>query len=87
MTDYSEIFYKFLAASWLYYIMNEETPWRDSLYDMWARDLLDHWEEWDHKLKHLITKDDLRAGTLYALTDYPQGVKDYARDWADECMA
>jgi hypothetical protein len=88
MIDYSEIFYKFLAASYLYYIMDEETPWRDSLYDMWARDLLDHWEEWDHAHKRLISQDDLRAGTLYALkeTEYPPGVIKFAKEWQAECM-
>ena len=70
----------------MYYKLDEETPWRDGEYDMWARDLLAHWDEWDHAHKQLISKDDLRAGTLYALNEYPPGVMKFAKEWQAECM-
>ena len=87
--NYGNIFYKFLAASYLYYIMCDETPWSDTEYDMWARDLLEHWDEWEHVHKQLIEKGDLRAGTLYALKEsqYPPGVIKFAGEWQAQCMA
>jgi len=87
MINWDEIFYKFLAASYLYYQLDEETPWRDSEYDMWARDLLKNWEAVTHEFKDLVTEDDLRAGTLYAVTSYPYEVIEYAREWQAKCMA
>ena len=87
--SYDKIFYKFLAASYLYYILGEQPPWTDTEYDMWCRELLDHWDEWDHAHKQLIEKGDLRAGTLYALkeTDYSPGIVKFANEWQARCMA
>lgn len=63
----------FLMASYVYYV-HHHSMLSDELYDRLAKDLLARWGEIDHRHKHLITPDDLRAGTLYTLKeqDYPR---------------
>ena len=53
-------------ASYLYYHKHVSLL-SDALYDDMARRMLARWDELDHVHKHLITKADLEAGTLYAL--------------------
>lgn len=75
---------RFLMASYLYY--HEITSIMDDTeYDKLARYLLDNWDAWqDHQHAYLVTKDDLRAGTLYAIgrDDYPQMVVQASQLWA-----
>jgi DNA ligase-like, N-terminal NAD+-binding domain len=65
-----------LIASYLYYHHNVSIL-SDELYDQMAKDMLEYWGDLEHQHKFLITKDDLRAGTLYRLNadDYPTRVK------------
>lgn len=59
----------------------------DSEYDSLARELLDHYSEWqDHQHSYLVSKDDLKAGTMYALRreEYPQVVRQAFMIWAEE---
>jgi hypothetical protein len=61
-----------LMASYLYY-HNNESMFSDDYYDALSKELLLKWDEIEHSDKHLITKDDLMAGSLYKLKelDYP----------------
>lgn len=66
----------YLIHSYLYYIRNISCI-EDSDYDNMAKYILNNYDVLEHKLKHLITQDDLRAGTLYHLkeSDYPEGLR------------
>jgi hypothetical protein len=61
-----------LMASYLYYV-HHESLLSDACYDDMARVIKASWDKLTHPHKHLITRHDLEAGTLYALKpeDYP----------------
>lgn len=60
----------YLMASYSYYI--EDDPiLSDSLYDELAKRMLESWATLEHRHKGLITEDDLRAGTLLGVREYP----------------
>ncbi len=65
-----------LILSYGYYIRYDNLI-PDTTYDLMMKTLLDHFDEVEHQHKHLITKEDLSAGTLYSLgvDDYPSIVK------------
>jgi hypothetical protein len=63
-------FQLFLMCSYLYYQMNRSVI-TDSDYDRLCVDLLAGWKSNDHQHKHLITRDDLRATTGFAIKEYP----------------
>ena len=69
----------FLVTSYAYY-RRYVSLLKDETYDKIAKTLHDHWDELEHPHKHLVTKEDLAAGTLYALRDYPRIVKHCAED-------
>jgi hypothetical protein len=62
----------YLILSYAYYIEDESLV-SDSEYDALCVRLLDKFDEIEHHHKHLISKDDLEAGTGFALArrDYP----------------
>lgn len=66
----------FMMASYLYYIHDLKLI-SDDLYDSMAKTMLENWDVIEHQHKRFITKEDLAAGTLYALrdADYPNLVK------------
>lgn len=66
----------FLMASYLYYHTNRNLL-SDGYYDELSKELLSRWDQIEHRHKHLITKDDLSAGSLYRLREeeYPMLVK------------
>ena len=76
---------KFLMASYLYY-QTSRSPIPDEEYDHICQLLLKYWGEFEHQHKHLVTKEDLEAGTLYALPldKYPLMVRNAAELWARE---
>ncbi|MBN7763732.1 hypothetical protein JYP52_21570 [Nitratireductor aquibiodomus] len=76
-----------LMASYLYY-HHDVSLLSDGLYDMIAKAMLEAWPELEHDHKHLITVDDLKAGTLYRLTakDYPNRTKAAAVGLVDSNM-
>ena len=49
----------------------------DTDFDQLCKEMLEHWEDMEHPHKHLITKEDLEAGTGYALK-YPLMVQSAA---------
>lgn len=60
------ILQRYLIYSYAYYILNKSLV-SDEEYDSMAKTLLENWNTFEHRHKHLITEDDLRAGTLYAV--------------------
>lgn len=73
---------KYLMASHLYYIRYQSVM-PDFEYDQLAKDLLKGYDDFEHQHKHLVSKDDLRAGTLYAISEeqYPKMVRAAADIW------
>ncbi len=72
----------YLMTSYLYYVLNVSVI-LDDLYDSIAKALLARYDEFDHQHKHLVSKADLEAGTLYHLrgNDYPQMIQMAADIW------
>lgn len=76
---------QFLMASYLYYI-RFQSPMSDAEFDKLTRDLKECWDDFEHRHKYLVTREDLNAGTLFALSeeDYPLIVKGAADMWLRE---
>ncbi len=70
---------QYLIHSYLYYLCNRPVI-DDSAFDKICHDLLVNWDSITHMHKHLLTVEDLKAGTGYTLkmTDYPEIVKSVA---------
>lgn len=79
---YGRMLQKFLMASYLYYCC-DESPMSDHEYDAISKALLDHWDEFEHQHKYLVTEGDLTAGSLFKLRscDYPLMVVGAAKYW------
>ena len=69
----------YLMSSYLYYQCDKQVL-NDDEYDTLAKRLLDEWDSIEHMHKHLITKDDLTAGTGYAIK-YNNRIKNAAERW------
>jgi hypothetical protein len=67
-------FVQYLLSSYLYYVEGRSVL-TDSEFDA-----LDRWDEVDHRHKHLTSREDLEAGTGYAI-QYPSIVIGAARHW------
>lgn len=69
-----------LMASWSYYI-KDHPMLSDNLYDQMAAAMLEAWHQLEHMHKHLITEEDLRAGSLYSWKefDYPCMIRSAAQ--------
>lgn len=72
-----------LKSAFLYYIRDTDSSISDYEFDSICKLLLENWQSVDHRLKYLITEDDLRAGTLYSLSSYryPEQLKRLALLW------
>ncbi len=69
-----------LMASWLYY-RRDISMLRDEYYDWLGKTMASSWSFFqEHPHAHLITPNDLQAGSLYRLQeeDYPTITKDTA---------
>ena len=64
----------YLMSSYLYY-KEDKAVLLDSEFDLVCQRLLDEWDNIVHWHKELINKDDLSAGTGYAINEYPNRVK------------
>ena len=71
----------YLMSSYLYYQCDKQVL-NDDEYTL-AKRLLDEWDSIEHMHKHLITKDDLTAGTGYAIK-YTNMIKNAAIRWHKE---
>lgn len=63
-----------LIASYLYY-MHDISIISDALFDHMSRDMLNQWDTITHDHKHLISEDDLQAGSGFAIPKYPDRVR------------
>lgn len=79
MTPINRKFIEYLMASYLYYICDLAVL-TDSQYDQLCHDLLEGWDEITHRHKSLVTKEDLKAGTGFAIK-YPAILECAARQW------
>ena len=62
----------YLMTAYAYY--KEDDPiLEDSMFDMMAKRILEHWEEIQHRHKHYLTKDMLEAGTY--IGEYPPQIE------------
>lgn len=60
-----------LMASWIYYSKPHMTPLlSDSCFDILCKSTLERFDKIEHRFKHLITEEDLKAGSLFSLGDY-----------------
>ena len=61
-------------SSYLYY-KEDKAVLLDSEFDLVCKRLYDEWDDIVHWHKELINKEDLIAGTGYAISKYPDRVK------------
>lgn len=74
----------YLMASYAYYIQDKPIL-TDAFFDDLAKTLLSAWNEVQHRHKHLISEDMLRAGTY--IGEYPgiiKGAVDSVRELVDK---
>lgn len=76
---------KYLMASYAYYIRYTSVM-PDSEYDDLAKYLLEHWHTFEHQHKHLVSEEDLKAGTLFSLNErgYPLMIQAAAEMWIQD---
>ena len=72
----------YLMSSYLYY-KEDRRVLTDEDFDRLAKRLLDNWDSVEHMHKHLISKEDLQAGTGYAIK-YTQRIINAAKNWIGE---
>jgi|TARA_R100001460_G_scaffold2812_1_gene8832 NAD-dependent DNA ligase len=72
----------YLMSSYLYYKEDRQVL-TDEEFDKLAKRLLDNWDSVEHMHKHLISKEDLQAGTGYAI-QYTQRIINAAKNWMEE---
>lgn len=78
-------FSNYMVASYLYYVL-DESMFTDTEYDLICKRLWDEWENFEHQHKRLVTKEDLDAGSGFAIpvNKYPKIVCMAALGWLDE---
>ena len=69
----------FLMSSYLYYEKNKSVL-TDEQFDNVCKKLYNNWEKVTHMHKHLISKDDLLAGSGYGIK-YTNMIKGGAMSW------
>ena len=69
----------YLMSCYLYYEEDKQVL-SDDEFDALGKRLLDEWDQVEQMHKHLITKDDLMAGTGYAIK-YTNMIKGAANRW------
>ncbi len=69
----------YLMSSYLYYKKDKQVL-TDDEFDTLCKRLLDEWDSIEHMHKHLITKEDLQAGTGYAIK-YTNMIMGAAERW------
>lgn len=76
----------YLIASYTYYIYDQVVI-EDHEYDTICKRLYDHFDEFEHQHKYLLSKDSLKAGTgfHYNPNDYPLMVVMAADMWLNDC--
>lgn len=64
----------YLMTSWLHYVHDISVIPDDDFNELCLR-LIEVWPSIDHRHKHLVDLDSLRAGTGFAIRDYPSIVQ------------
>ena len=72
----------YLMSSYLYYKEDRQVL-TDEDFDRLAKRLPDNWDKVEHMHKHRISKEDLQAGTGYAI-QYTQRIINAAKNWIGE---
>ena len=72
----------FLMAAYAYYVQDDPIL-TDSTYDRLCRRMLEEWDKIEHMHKHLITKNDLEAGTY--LGEYPSRIEGAIKSLRSSC--
>lgn len=64
----------YLIASYSYYL-RDESLLSDEVFDKMCLHILENWDTLEHKLKHLVSKESLSAGTGYDINfqNFPNG--------------
>ena len=69
----------YLMSSYLYYELDKNVL-SDSQFDYLCKKILDNWDNINHMHKHLIDKDNLKAGIGYGL-EYTNLIKGASLNW------
>ena len=69
----------FLMSSYLYY-EHDKNVLDDTQFDYLCKKLYDNWDSVEHMHKHLIDKDNLKAGSGYGIT-YTNMIMSSAMSW------
>lgn len=69
-TEGGKLVQAFLMSSFAYYCLNRSLM-SDEQFDKLCKRLHDIYDTFDHPHKYLISKEDLAAGTGFAIKDYP----------------
>lgn len=67
----------YLMAAYAYY-KQDDPILSDAFFDAMGKTMLEVWDDIDHRHKHLITVDDLQAGSY--LGDYPSIIEGALRE-------
>lgn len=70
--ELKKLYADYLFHSYLYYKRHISVI-SDEEFDNICKILLENWDNVEHRFKYLITIDDLRAGTGYAI-QFPEGM-------------
>ena len=71
----------YLMAAYAYY-KDDDPIFSDAFFDSLAKTILERWDDIEHFHKHLLTKEDLVAGTY--LGKYPERIKGGLRHLREE---
>lgn len=71
---------KYLMCAYAYYVEDDPLT-TDSEFDELGRWLLEHYDEVEHPHKHLVTKEDLTAGTY--LGKYPSIIQGAVKSYRE----
>ena len=71
----------YLMSSYLYYELDKSVL-TDSQFDYLCKKILDNWDNINHMHKHLIDKNNLKAGSGYGL-EYTNLIKSASVNWYD----
>ena len=63
----------YMISSYVYYQVLDNIM-SDEAYDYLCKRMLDKWDEIEHEHKRFVSREDLKAGTGYAIKDYPDRV-------------
>jgi NAD-dependent DNA ligase len=69
-TEGGKLLQAYLMSSFAYYHLNRSLM-SDDQFDKLCKRLLEIFDSFEHQHKYLVTKEDLAAGTGFAIKEYP----------------